>query len=232
MNSTASDEMRGSPMSEISRDVWIVICSLTGYRSLRRFSSVCRHWRDVCHDDSLWRDLVSMEWAGVDLDLSQGWPGFSSWSAVWRALNDWGEYEGCHQCIEFHPYGILCAVYFTQGTLVCDALLPQGTARLFQAGFHSDGTVAACTMLPDVPEMQCEGDALTLHRAAEEFEHPAASSCPNLHRLCLCFGEAWIEHIASLPEGPRLVQFNNYYDQSHADGEAPAAPTDSMEAWR
>ena len=76
------------------------------------------------------------------------WGPFESWRQVWHVLDTWGEYQGVYQLLDFFPQGLLAAVYFSQGQLLCDALLPEGTERLFEATFAVDGTVVECQLLP------------------------------------------------------------------------------------
>ena len=176
------------PLLELSRDILSLAVSFSGRKSVDRFGMTSRFCHSLVNDDDLWYNLLMREWKGISMSLHD-WGAISSWRGVWNALNRYGEHEGVHQCLEAAPYGILCAVYFKDGALLCDALLPQGCGRLFNADFDKDGEIKKVTMLPGFESdrkrhLQREASILINYG----FSLIIDKWCPSQHQIICSFG--------------------------------------------
>jgi len=158
----------------LSADLMLQIFALAGKSSCDNFACVSRQANAIMSDDDLWQAILEKEWSGMTLNKAD-WEPVSSWRAVWGLMNRFGEYEGVYQLMEPYPYGLLLAVRIHQGALLCEALLPQGTAVLFQSHLTPAGGLQDAAVLPGT-SLSCKGE---LRIFPQEF----FEMLPSIHNL-------------------------------------------------
>jgi hypothetical protein len=118
-------------------------------------------------------------------------------------LDLWGEYHGVYQMPDFFPYGLVAAIYFQQGKLVCDVLLP--------------GDPLECCMLPSLT-LESRGSAVLLKRPGDVACDPQLP--PHLEAVEISYAGEWVleqalEDTSPGAEASLLVLLQNLFNGAY-----------------